>query len=153
MRRASGDVAVPVSFGFHPYLQLPGARRAAWHLDAPVRRRARLDARGLPSGATEDADLPPGPLGDRIFDDLYPVLAQPVRFVLSGGGRRLTLDLDEGYPCAQIFAPRGDAVICLEPMTAPTNALVSGDGLRVAAPGTSYRATFSITVAPAASPA
>ncbi len=142
--RAGGDVAVPVSFGFHPYLQLPDVPRAAWHLEAPVRRRAVLDAHALPTGRTVDADLPPGPLGDRAFDDLYPELAPPARFVLSGGGRRLTLGLDEGYPCAQIFAPPDDAVICLEPMTAPTNALVSGDGLRLAAPGTSYRATFSI---------
>jgi galactose mutarotase-like enzyme len=151
--RASGDLAVPVSFGFHPYLQLPGAARAEWRLDAPVRRRAVLDARGLPTGVTVDADLPPGPFGDRAFDDLYPELAQPARFVIAGGGREIGIAYDAGYPCAQIFAPPGDAVICLEPMTAPTNALVSGDGLRFAAPGASYRATFSITVTAASSPA
>lgn len=144
--RATGDVAVPVSFGFHPYLTLPGVPRAEWWIDTPVRARARLDARGLPSGLRESLRLPPGPLGDRPFDDLYPALAEPARFVLAGGGRRLTVTFDAGYPCAQIFAPPGEAVICFEPMTAPTNALVSGDGLRTVAPGDEFSAAFSIEV-------
>jgi galactose mutarotase-like enzyme len=38
--------------------------------------------------------------------------------------------------------------ICFEPMTAPTNALVSGEALTVLAPGERYSATFSITVEP-----
>src|ERR1700761_8719323 len=33
---ATGDVPVPVSFGFHPYLTLPGVPRAEWVLEAPV---------------------------------------------------------------------------------------------------------------------
>ena len=101
---------MPVAFGFHPYLQLPGVARGDWHLTAPVRAHALLDARGLPTGATEEADLPPGPLGARTFDDLYPILATPARFVLAGGGRRLTLDFDEGYPCAQLFAAQDQAL-------------------------------------------
>ena len=38
----------------------------------------------------------------------------------------------------------GQEFICFEPMTAPTNALNSGDGLTVIAPGESYRAAFRI---------
>lgn len=145
--RATGEIAVPVSFGFHPYLTLPGVARAEWHLEAPVRERARLDARGLPTGAREPCRLAPGPLGARAFDDLFPALDVPARFVLAGGGRRLTVTFDAGYPCAQIFAPPGEAVICIEPMTAPTNALVSGDGLRTVPPGGEFTAAFSIAVA------
>jgi galactose mutarotase-like enzyme len=37
-------------------------------------------------------------------------------------------------------------VIAFEPMTAPTNALVSGRDLPLLEPGGSYEATFSITV-------
>jgi galactose mutarotase-like enzyme len=37
-------------------------------------------------------------------------------------------------------------VICFEPMTAPTNALVSGHGLTWVRPGSSYTATFAIEV-------
>ena len=47
----------------------------------------------------------------------------------------MTVAFDAGYPCAQIYAPAGEPVICFEPMTAPTNALVSGTGLRTVGAG------------------
>ena len=142
--RATGDVAVPIAFGFHPYLALPGVARAEWQLHLPVRRRAALDARGIPTGESIACAIADGPLGDRTFDDLYPELDSPPRFTLAGGGRTIAVTFDEGYPCAQIYAPAGEPLICFEPMTAPTNALASGDGLRAVAPGTAYSATFSI---------
>jgi galactose mutarotase-like enzyme len=144
--RPSGDVAVPVSFGFHPYLQLPNVDRAVWHIEAPVQRHLLLDQRSIPTGASEAIFIEPGPLGDRSFDDLYTDLHRPADFVLAGGGRRITVEFDEGYPFAQIYAPAAEPLICFEPMTAPTNALVSGEGLTLAAPGTEYRAVFSIAV-------
>jgi aldose 1-epimerase len=45
-----------------------------------------------------------------------------------------------------VYAPRAGQFICFEPMTAPTNALRSGDGLRVLAPGERFTAGFSIAV-------
>ncbi len=144
--QATGDVAVPVSFGFHPYLQLPGVERAAWQLGAPVRRRAVLDGRGIPTGASEPCRLDAAPLGARRFDDLFTELERPARFVLSGGGREITVTFEDGYPWAQIYAPADQAFVCIEPMTAPTNALISGDGLRTAEPATEFTARFSIAV-------
>src|SRR3954454_15891199 len=35
---ATGGVPVPVSFGYHPYLTLPGVERADFHVTFPVRR-------------------------------------------------------------------------------------------------------------------
>ena len=90
--------------------------------------------------------IEPGALGDRTCNDLFTDLDRPARFVLAGGGRRITVAFDEHYRFAQIYAPAGNALICFEPMTAPTNALVSGAGLTTVAPGDEYRATFSITV-------
>jgi galactose mutarotase-like enzyme len=142
--RPTADVAVPVSFGFHPYLQLPGVARAAWRLAAPVRRRLRLDARMIPTGESEPIAIEPGRLGERTFDDLFTDLDRPTRFVLAGGGHRLTVAFDDGYRFAQIYAPAGEPLICFEPMTAPTNALISGDGLVTVAPGDEYRAVFGI---------
>src|SRR5215470_2066423 len=63
--RPTADVAVPVSFGFHPYLQLPGVARADWQIVAPVRRRLRLDARMIPTGESEAIAIEPGRLGAR----------------------------------------------------------------------------------------
>jgi aldose 1-epimerase len=144
--RPTTDAAVPVAFGWHPYLVLPGVPRPDWHVELPVRARALLDERGLPTGAIEAAAIEPGPLGQRSYDDLFPELASPTVFALEGGGRRIELEFDEGYPVTQVFAPPEEAHICFEPMTAPTNALISGDGLRFAAPGESFRATFRIRV-------
>ena len=52
----------------------------------------------------------------------------------------------EGYPCAQVFAPRNAQCICFEPMVAPPNALRSGAGLRMIAPGERARTSFSLRV-------
>ena len=49
-------------------------------------------------------------------------------------------------PCAQVFAPRGKDYIAFEPMTAPTNALVSGRSMRLVAPGEMFRAAFRIGI-------
>ena len=56
------------------------------------------------------------------------------------------MDFVGGYPYAQVYAPEDDDVVAYEPMTAPTNALVSGDGLQLVPPGESRSATFAITV-------
>ena len=74
------------------------------------------------------------PFGERSFDDLFAVGEGPVAFGLAGGGRELAVELRAGYPYAQVFAPTGEDFICFEPMTAPVNALRSGEGLRLAAP-------------------
>lgn len=143
---ATGADPVPISFGWHPYLQLPGLPRSEWQVRLPVRRRLVLDDRGLPTGGTEDVEPYRGRVGDRTWDDGFDRLEDPVEFGLSGGGREVTVAFGDGYPVAQVFAPPGQELICFEPMTAPTNALVTGEGLGLAAPERPFRATFSISV-------
>jgi galactose mutarotase-like enzyme len=144
---ATGETPVPIAFGFHPYLRLPGVERADWELEAPLRERLELDASMLPTGAREPARIEPGPLGSRLLDDAFlaPPAGEP--FALSGGGRRIELRLGPGYPFTQIYAPADSDVLAIEPMTAPTNALVSGADLPLVEPGTCLAASFSITLA------
>jgi aldose 1-epimerase len=137
---------VPVSFGFHPYLRLPGVLRSTWRVELPAMTHLAVDALGIPTGASEFLAAQCFTLSSRIYDDGYSGLRRGARFALSGGGRRIVVRLDAGYPFAQVFAPAGDDVICFEPMTAPTNALVSGDGLTWVPAGSSHTATFSISV-------
>jgi galactose mutarotase-like enzyme len=141
-----GDVAVPVAFGWHPYLSLPGVAREDWLIELPVRRHAELDERGIPTGRSEPVAIAAGPLGERTYDDLFSELERPAVFGLEGGGRRAEVELGEGYPMAQVYAPPGESYICFEPMTAPTDALVSGNGLRWAAAGERFRASFCVRV-------
>ncbi len=145
--RNEGDAGLPVSFGFHPYLRLPGVERGEWAMEAPVRERLELGSDQLPTGRRDPVRIEPGPLGSRRFDDAYLAPPDGEPFALSGGGRRLELRLGPGYRFAQIFTPGDSDAVAFEPMTAPTNALVTGGpALPLVAPGESFSATFSITV-------
>ncbi|HEY8526938.1 MAG TPA: aldose 1-epimerase [Acidimicrobiales bacterium] len=136
--------AVPVAFGYHPYVRLPGVRREEVALRLPPRRHLELDDRRLPTGADRLEPAEDGPLGTRAFDDLYE-LGDDRRLVLRGGGRRLTLWLGAGYRWAQVFAPPDADYVCLEPMTAPVNALVDG-GYSLATAGAPFTAEFTVRV-------
>jgi aldose 1-epimerase len=143
---AGGDHAVPVAFGFHPYLRLPDVPRERWHVELPAMRHVALDARSIPTGASRAMPAHAGRLGTRTFDDGYVDVPQGAEFVLSGGTRRIVVRFDAGFPAAQVFAPSVVDVVCFEPMTSPTNALTTGDRLTMVEPGGRYTATFSITV-------
>jgi aldose 1-epimerase len=137
---------VPVAFGYHPYLTLPGAPRPEWEVDIPVNRRLLVDDSMIPTGEAETPDFRHGALEGRSLDDGYELPERPRPFTVSAAGRRLGVEFLEGYTHAQAFAPAGQDLICFEPMTAPANALISHDGLRLAAPGEPFTAGFRITV-------
>ena len=142
---ATGDTAVPLCFGFHPYLRLPDVARAEWIIETPPLRHLRLDEKGLPTGESEPQLAQEEPLGDNAFDDAYDQVSDGAVFAVSGGGRRLEVHFQRGYPATQIFAPLAEDVVCFEPMTAPTDALRRG-GYRCARPGDPAVAVFSIHV-------
>ncbi|MEH3054871.1 MAG: aldose 1-epimerase [Patulibacter minatonensis] len=147
----TAEVSVPVAHGLHPYLALPGVPRAEWHVALPARTHLALDDRGLPTGASERQAAWGGALGARVFDDAYDGLAPGAVFTVSGGGWRIDTTFEAGYPAGQLFAPGDDAVVCFEPMAAPTNALATGEGLRLVAPGTvdTARVRIALEAAPA----
>jgi aldose 1-epimerase len=143
---ANGDCDVPVAFGFHPYLHLPGAPRAEWTVSLPMRRHLILDERMIPTGEGEHESAYEFVLGATTFDDGYDGLAAEPSFAVRAAGRELCVRLLSGYGAAQIYAPGDRDVICFEPMAAPTNALVSGWSLPHVAAGEAYRALFEIQV-------
>jgi aldose 1-epimerase len=145
---ASGDRAVPLCFGFHPYLRLPDVPREEWMIETPPLRHLRLDERGLPTGESEPQPANEEPLGEKAFDDAYDQVGEGAVFAVSGGGRRVEVHFEQGYPAAQIFAPvteDPEKLVCFEPMTAPTDALRRGS-YRSARPGEPAIAIFSIRV-------
>ena len=144
---AQGRRPLPVAFGYHPYLCLPGVPRAAWTLDIPVRTRLVLDDRLIPTGEREPVRIESAPLAGRHFDDAYTDLGPDPRFTVAGGGRTVAVELLEGYDFAQVYAPADRDLVCFEPMTAPANAIASGDGLTMLRPGEVFTAAFRITVA------
>jgi aldose 1-epimerase len=146
---ASGSQAVPVSFGFHPYVTLPGSDRREWQLEIPVASQGILDERMIPTGQTE-AIAPgelDGRLGDRTFDTSYPTLhGVTPTFSVADSKRRVSLRFVSGYPVTQVYAPESSDFICFEPMTAPIDALISGDRLNWVEPGGEFTASFTVSV-------
>jgi aldose 1-epimerase len=143
---ACGADSVPLAFGFHPYLSLPGVPREHWLVELPAMRRLALDPNQIPIGPEEALSAQRFELEGREFDDGFDGVAEPARFGVAAADRRIELEFLQGYPCAQVFAPPAAQFICFEPMTAPTNALRSGGGLRLLDPGERYRAGFSVCV-------
>lgn len=143
---ATSGAAVPLCFGFHPYLTIPGVPRTQWLTETPAMRHRLVDTCGIPTGATQPCPAETRLLGGRALDDGYDDVAAGAVFAVSGGGRRIEVRFGQGYPAAQIFAPLSEDVVCFEPMAAPTDALRRG-GYRLARPGEPAVAQFSIRVA------
>jgi galactose mutarotase-like enzyme len=142
---ATGSDPVPVSFGYHPYVTLPDAERDDWALSLSARERLVLDDRLIPTGVAEPADLHEVSLRGRSFDDGYSDLGPTGTLTLRSPAHTLSVRLEEGYAYAQVYAPEGARFVALEPMTAPSNALVSGTGLQLVEPGSEYNARFTIS--------
>src|ERR1700743_86802 len=130
---ADSDSPVPISFGFHPYFGIPGIPRPEWRLNAPGMRKLALDARGIPTGT----EIPSPPLatllGKHGYDDGFALSGERAAFSIAGGGYAIAVEFKSGFHFAQIFAPKDKEFIAIEPMTAETNALCAGKGLRVIA--------------------
>ncbi len=147
--RATGSKPVPVAFGFHPYLRIPGSSRRDWRVVLGATQRLVLDEQMIPTGAQEPLVEREFMLGEHSWDDgLAGLDPGAARFQVSDGTTTLTVSFEEGFDYAQVYAPPEHDYICFEPMTAPTNALNSGRGLTLVAPGDDYRTRWSIAVTP-----
>jgi aldose 1-epimerase len=141
----AGEDVVPLAFGWHPWLSLPGVPRAEWVLSQPARVAFVLDDRKLPNGERVEAPADRAPLGDRALD-AHSAVPEDARYVLSGPGREIAVEWAGGYRYAQVFAPTSLDTACLEPMMAPVAALSTGEELRLAQPGERVSATFRVRV-------
>jgi galactose mutarotase-like enzyme len=109
-------------------------------------RKLALDVQGIPTGQ----ETPPTPIGARLgntgYDDGFALSGEQATFSIAGNGYSIAIEFKSGFPFSQIFAPKDKEFIAIEPMTAATNALCSGEGLRVIAPGEKFIASFRIEV-------
>ena len=145
----TGRRRVPVAFGWHPYLRLPGVDRDRWRLRLPARRHVALDARGIPTGAEVAEPSESSPIGRRTFDDLYALGRSRRLAFVADDGPSVELRCSSAYPYAQVWVPQGRAFAALEPMVAPTNALATGGAPLVAPatptpPGSAWRSGLDI---------
>ena len=142
----AGEIGVPVSFGWHPYLVIPGATRDQIELRLPEVSAIALDDAGLP-----EADRPSTPAGglhvlaDRSWDHCFSGLKDGDAVEMRGGGSGIRFEFLEEYRWLQLFSPEGAEYVCIEPMTAETGALCEGESLApVVVPGGTFTARFRV---------
>jgi aldose 1-epimerase len=153
------DTVAPVACGFHPYVTsgTPTVDTATLHLRAdswlPTGEQQIPTGRETVTGTPYDF-REPRPIGDVELDYAYTDLARDAdgRFRLRLTGEHdLTVWMDEAYPYVEVFS--GDALpdpsrrrqgLGLEPMSAPPNAMVTGEGLVRLEPGESWQGSWGI---------
>ena len=121
----AGSARVPVSFGWHPYLVLPGVSRDDIMLHLPDVASVALDEDGLPLKEAESS--PAGgscALRNKEWDDCYSGIKNGDEVVMSGLGKGLRMTFNEGWRHMQIYSPTGADYVCIEPMTRFDSSLV-----------------------------
>jgi aldose 1-epimerase len=154
-----GSEACPFGAGFHPYIGLGAGAVDTLSLTLPGRTRLEADERGLPVGRAPVAGTAldyhaPTTIGDARLDDCFTDLVRDddgrSRVRIQSRQRQATVWLDEAFGYLMVFT--GDTLspdrrrqgLAVEPMTCPPNALRSGEGIAVLAPGDAFTAAWGI---------
>jgi aldose 1-epimerase len=158
-----GTSPAPVAAGTHPYLTIgtPTIDDAVLHL--PARTWIPTGDQQIPTGRASVDGSPydfrePRPIGDTEIDYTFTDLDRDddgrfrLRLAAPDGSRTVTFWIGAAYDYVEIFT--GDALpdasrrrqgLGVEPMTAPPNALASGESLVVLAPGERWAGQWGIT--------
>ena len=128
-----GADPMPISLGFHPFYRIPDVSRDEWALHLPARTMVVTDNRLVATGEMKPNDLPnPLPLKtnnlDTGFTDLERDADGRAHLWIESGGKKVEAILGRGFAVALIYDPPAPAgqtrdFVCIEPMTAITNAL------------------------------
>ncbi|HWD25178.1 MAG TPA: aldose 1-epimerase family protein [Acidimicrobiales bacterium] len=159
------DRPAPFAIGFHPYLLAEGGSVDHATVTVDARTHLLVDLRALPFGSDPveksafAALVTPGGLNlsGVVLDDCFTGIARSsgravVRFAPGPHSRPVTLTLGPAFTHLMCFT--GDTLsserrrrsLAIEPMTAPPNALRTGDGCAVVEPGAVLSDEFSIAL-------
>ncbi len=161
----TGDSSMPFGFGAHPYFHAPlnpKGKRDAMLIQLDADARWPLDARLIPTGATEPLagkyDLrAPRPIGTDTYDDVFRMatisdddrLAPRARLFDPSLKIALEVRADAAFGDFVVFAPPDNPVVALEPYTCAPDAFNLAArgvaaGMRQLAPGETFEAGFEI---------
>lgn len=157
----AGTRDAPVAVGAHPYLKVGGVDTADLVLRLDASTHFEVDDRmnvvdEHPVEGTE-YDLRDGRrVGDLKLDDGFGGVQHEAgraeHSLTAPDGRSVTLWGDESFGFVQAFTnrsfsalPSGSVAVAVEPMTAPANALNSGQALRWLSPGETFKARWGIS--------
>ncbi|MFL6448933.1 MAG: aldose 1-epimerase [Bryobacteraceae bacterium] len=143
---------MPITFGFHPYFNLPDTPRKEAFIHIPARKHIETDKALLATGTTTPNTLPAQiSLKDHTLDDGFTDLVRDSTgyaiFTLEAGAKKIHVVYGPQYQVGLVFAPPRKEFVCFEPMTAITNALnLAHDGkygdLKSVAPNAAWRESF-----------
>jgi aldose 1-epimerase len=152
--------AAPVAVGAHPYLRVGDVPVEELTLTVDASTRFVTDDAQIPVSeepvAGTEYDLTAGRrIGDLTMDQGYGAVrvtdGRSRHRVEAPDGRAVELWADASFGYAQVFTPPAFAsidgprrAVAIEPMTAPANALNSGQGLRWLAPGERWELCWGI---------
>ena len=141
--------AMPISFGFHPYFKR-NSKNAT--LQMPAANLLETDTMQIPTGKilprNNKWEFVNGEinLSNALFDNGFTLQsAQDETTIFKFN--TIQLEFDKQYPFAQIYAPQypEKPYVCIEPMTAPTNALNTEQCILLPVQS-KYTAAFSIVL-------
>jgi aldose 1-epimerase len=140
---ATGEVAVPVCFGYRIYLRR-GQPQDDGMIILPARQRVETDKLLLPTGAVEQVEMSASPPG---LDELHEVFAfdSDRRVTIASGERRLTIDSLDGFGFAQVRTCHQWPHLMVEALTAAPDALSRGL-FTVATRERPYRASLRMSI-------
>ena len=114
---------MPLVLGFHPWYQITDSPRDEWRVHLPVRDHYLLSKKLVPTGETEPSPLPDSfTLAGRQLDDVFGGVNPQDDFTVAGKSQKIAVRFGPKFPVAVVYAPPGRPLICLEPMTAITDA-------------------------------
>lgn len=160
----SGSLNAPVAVGAHPFLRLGDFPTEDLTLVVGAGTHIDVDERLIPTGTTTPAaltgkDLRQGRrVGNLALDDAWTEITRngdggSTHYLQAPDGRSVQLHMDESFGYIQTFTTNAFATdkgmvtaVAVEPMTAPPNALNSGQGLRWLAPGEDWTLSWGITL-------
>lgn len=134
------DRAMPFATGLHPYFQVSDKHQLEFEIPA-TEFQNHLTGHTESFGGQFDFSQPEI---DLAFQNLTASTATVTDHHLR---RRLTLDWSEAYTRLVFWTVQGKDYYCLEPWTAPRNAMNSGDNLLVIAPQQTLETSVRLAVA------
>jgi galactose mutarotase-like enzyme len=129
---------MPLHAGFHPYFAVPDAQKGATRIRTDA-TRAFDNVRGVTEPFT-GFDLT-RPEVDEFLLDHTPretMLERP-------DGQNVRITMDASFTTLVVWTIRGKDYVCVEPWTAPGNALNSGTHLLAVPPGKAHEAVVAIS--------
>ena len=139
------DEPAPCALGVHTYLDAQGAPLDECTLHHTIAERQPVNERLIPAGAREPWPHGPIPMQSTVLDDAgYDPLHRPhLARLVDASGTGVELEATSSLPWTQLFtSPQRH--LAVEPMTAPPNALNTGEDLTVLAPGGALEVGWSV---------